>query len=576
MNPDKYTARDLRGELLIGAALILLTLLVYSPSFHYPSVDYDDPLYVFSNPHVQTGLTAGNIRWAFTTFDSGNWHPLTWLSLQLDAQLYGGQNAGAFHRTNVLFHAANTLLLFLFLVRLTGARGRSAVVAGLFALHPLHVESVAWIAERKDVLSTFFWFLALPAYLFYLKRPSVLRYLPLLLALGLGLLAKPMLVTLPCVLLLFDYWPLHRLQSIKSFSHLLCEKVPLFALVLASCIVTFRAQLHGQYVAPLEVLPLVARVDNALLAYTVYLGKMLWPAQLAVYYPHAGPNLSFARTLTAGLLLAALTVLVLGPGRRWPYLAVGWLWYLGTLVPVIGLVQVGGQALADRYSYVPLIGLFLVLSWGMADLAAAWRLPRSYLVMAAVLVLCLCALRTWNQVGCWESNRHLWECAVAATENNTMAHMNLGVCCLNEGRFTDALREFEKAVALEPRRAEHHVNLGNLLYALDLWPQAEEEYRTAIDLKPQLAGAHYCLGNALTREGKLEEAMAEFRRAIELNSNDPGPHINLGILLVGLGRREEALAEYHKALELGNEQVQPWLAALHRSIAANDASQKRR
>jgi tetratricopeptide (TPR) repeat protein len=303
---------------------------------------------------------------------------------------------------------------------------------------------------------------------------------------------------------------------------------------------------------------------------------MLWPAQLAVYYPHAGPNLSFARTLTAGLLLAALTVLVLGPGRRWPYLAVGWLWYLGTLVPVIGLVQVGGQALADRYSYVPLIGLFLVLSWGMADLAAAWRLPRSYLVMAAVLVLCLCALRTWNQVGCWESNRHLWECAVAATENNTMAHMNLGVCCLNEGRFTDALREFEKAVALEPRRAEHHVNLGNLLYALDLWPQAEEEYRTAIDLKPQLAGAHYCLGNALTREGKLEEAMAEFRRAIELNSNDPGPHINLGILLVGLGRREEALAEYHKALELGNEQVQPWLAALHRSIAANDASQKRR
>jgi Flp pilus assembly protein TadD len=550
MSQDKSITRDPRVELFISVTLVLMTLLVYCPSFDYPFVNYDDPAYVYENPRVLAGLTADGVGWAFTTFECGNWHPLTWLSLQLDCTLYGGPKSGGFHLTNVLLHTVNTLLLFLVLGRMTGMVWRSAVVAALFALHPLHVESVAWVAERKDVLSTLFWMLALVAYLFYLKRPGLRRYLLVMLALVLGLLAKPMLVTLPCVLLLLDYWPLRRWQSAASCHHLVQEKLPLFALVLASCAVTFCAQLHGQAVAPFEAFPMTARLGNALLAYTAYLGKMLWPLGLAAYYPHSGASASVAQTLAAGLLLVALTVLVLGPGRRWPYLAVGWLWYLGTLVPVIGLVQVGGQAMADRYTYVPLIGLFVLLTWGATDLATAWRLPRPYLVAAALLVLAACAALTWNQVGCWKSTRHLWERAALVTENNVLAHMNLGVCYQDEGRISDAKSAFENAVTIAPHLAEPHVNLGNVFGDLGLWARAEREYRAAIDLAPQLAGAHFSLGNALAQLGRREEAIGAFRRAIDLNPGDPGPHNNLAIQLGYLGRLEEAASEYRAAIEL--------------------------
>ncbi len=549
MSQDKYTTRDPRTELFAGAALALLTLLIYSPTFHYSFVNFDDPSYVSKNPHVQSGLSADNIRWAFTTFACSSWHPLTWLSLQLDAELFGGQNAGAFHRTNVLLHTANTLLLLLVLVRLTGQMGRSAMVAALFALHPLRVEAVAWVTARKDVLSTFFWFLTLAAYLFYVKRPSVRRYFPLLLALVLGLLAKPMLVTLPCVLLLLDYWPLHR-WSRAGFRRLLLEKVPLFVLVLLWCLVTFQAHLHNQDVAPLEDVSVAARLGNTLLAYTGYLSKMLWPVHLAVYYPHPGANLPVAPMVSSALLLTAITVLVFGPGRRWPYLAVGWLWYLGTLVPVIGLVQIGSQALADRYSYVPLIGPFLMLSWGVADLAAAWRLPRPYLIAAALLVLSACAALTWNQVGYWQSNRHLWERAVAATENNAVAQLNLGVCYRDEGRIGDAKRAFEQAIASDPRLAGPHASLGDVFGILGLWGRAAAEYRTAIDLAPPFAAPHFNLGNALAQMGQREEAMAEYRRAIDLNPNDSAPHLNLAIQLSYLGRMDEAESQFRAAIEL--------------------------
>lgn len=563
MSQDKHTTHNLRAELFASVALALLPMLVYCPTFHYPFVNYDDPSYVFKNPHVQSGLTADSVRWAFTTFECGNWHPLTWLSLQLDAELFGGQNAGAFHRTNVLLHTANTLLLFLILSRLTAEVGRSAMVAGLFELHPQHVESVAWVTERKDVLSTFFWFGTMAAYLFYLKRPSVRRYLPLLLALGLGLLAKPMLVTLPFVLLLLDYWPLRR-WPLLSVRFVLLEKAPLFLLIIASCVVTFQAQLFGKAVAPFEGFSLTTRLGNALLSYTNYLGKMLWPAHLAVYYPHPGANLPVTATVLAGILLAAITFLVLAPGRGWPYLAVGWLWYLGTLVPVIGLVQVGGQAMADRYSYVPSIGLFLMVSWGAADLATALHLPRSYLVATAVLVLSVCAALTWNQVGCWKSTRHLWQRAVAATENNMLAHMNLGVCYMDENRILDAKREYEKAVAIEPRFSELHANLGNAYGDLGLWEQAAAEYRTAIALNPLIAPPYFNLGNALTHLGQREEAMAEYRRAINLDPSDARSHINLGIQLDYLGRLEEAESELRTAIELDptNAQVHSNLGIL--------------
>jgi Flp pilus assembly protein TadD len=573
MSQDKRIVRDYLVGLFLSAALATLTLLVYWPSFHHPFVNYDDPVYAFENPYVRAGLTADGVRWAFTTFEAGNWHPLTWLSLELDATLFGGLTAGAFHRTNVLLHAANAVLLFVVLWRMTGAVWRAAVVAALFALHPLHVESVAWVAERKDVLSTLFWMLALAAYLDYVRRPGTRRYLLVVLALGLGLLAKPMLVTLPCVLLLLDYWPLRRWRGgprpvpataasagslpPQTSRHLLLEKLPLFVPVLASCAVTFLAQSRSGAVVPFEAYPLSIRVGNALLACAGYLGKMLWPLHLAVFYPHPGRSVPVAPALAAGLLLAVVTALVLGPGRNRPYLAVGWLWYLGTLVPVIGLVQVGGQALADRYTYVPLIGVFLMLTWGAADLAAAWRLPRRYLIATTAVVLSACTALTVIQEGYWESTLRMWEHAVAVTENNVTAHVNLGVCYRERGMMSDAKREFEKAVAINPKLAEPHVDLGNVLARLGLPERAVAEYRQAIDLDPAFAGFHFNLGSVLAGLGRHEEAMAEFRKAIDLDPATAGPHTNLGKVLGDLGRLAEAVAEYRTAIQLDPRDASP-------------------
>ncbi|HZY85526.1 MAG TPA: tetratricopeptide repeat protein [Gemmataceae bacterium] len=569
MSQDKPPARDSRVELFAAAALAALTLLVYSPTFHYPFVRYDDPDYVAANRHVQAGLSAAGARWAFTTFDCGNWHPLTWLSLQLDAELFGGPNAGGYHRTNVLLHAANAALLLLVLARMTGAVWRSAVVAGLFALHPLHVESVAWVAERKDVLSTLFWVLTLAAYLHYVRRPGAWRYLAVAASFALGLLAKPMLVTLPCVLLLLDYWPLRRMgngewgmgneeHSPFPIPHSpFLEKVPLFALAGASCVVTYLAQSQGEAVASVEAIPPAARVGNALLAYVGYIGKALWPTRLAVYYPHPGTAIPVARALGAGLFLAVVTALVLGPGRRRPYLAVGWLWYLGTLVPVIGLVQVGGQAMADRYTYVPLIGLFLLLTWGVTDLALAWRLPRGYLAAAAAVALSACAALTWVQVGHWESNLRLWQHAAAVTEGNAQAHINLGAAYARRGQLSAARREYESAVAVNPRYAMPHFNLATVLAKMGRPAEALAEYRKAAELDPENAHPHNNLGDLLRSLGRPEEAVAEYRRAVALDRTDAYPHNNLGILLAELGRREESLAEFRRAVELAPEDPVP-------------------
>jgi Tfp pilus assembly protein PilF len=594
MSQEKPLPRGPRVELLVAAAVAVLTLLVYARSYGFEFVKYDDPVYVVYNPHVETGLTADGVRWAFTTFDCGNWHPLTWLSLQLDATLYGGLKPGFFHLTNVLLHAANAVLLFLVLGRLTGAVWRSAVVAALFALHPLHVESVAWVAERKDVLSTLFWMLTLVAYLGYVRRPGVGRYLLVALALALGLMAKPMLVTLPCVLLLLDYWPLRRRPAV-SWPRLVIEKLPLFGLVVASCVVTVIAQREGQAVAPLAALPLAARIGNALLAYVGYLGMMLWPVHLAVYYPHPGTGVSVGWAVAAGLLLAAVTALVLGPGRRRPYLAVGWLWYLGTLVPVIGLVQVGGQALADRYTYVPLIGVFLLLTWGAADLATAWRLPRSYPAATAALVLFACAVLTEVQLGYWLNNLELWKHAAAVTDRNVLAHINLGTCYNEAHMLTAARKEFETAVAIDPKVAEAHNNLGQVLGEIGLPERAAAEYRQATALTPGLSRPHFNLGTVLAELGRPEEAVkevraaialepanasfhnsfggllwdlgrpeeaeAEYRTAIDLDPRDAYPHRNLGMLLLDLGRRQEALPELRQAVTLDPEN-----AELHRNL----------
>jgi tetratricopeptide (TPR) repeat protein len=538
-----------RVELSVGLGLAVLTLLVYCPSFDFPFVNFDDPDYVTQNPQVQAGLTADGIRWAFTTFTTGNWHPLTWLSLELDAALQGGQNAGGFHLTNVLLHSANTLLLFLVLSRMTGRLGRSAVVAALFALHPLHVESVVWVTERKDVLSTLFWMLTLAAYLNYVRRPSIGRYLLVMLMLGLGLMAKPMLVTLPCVLLLLDYWPLQRFGRMPM-GQLLLEKVPQFALVVASCAVTFVAQRRGLAVVSLQTFPLEIRLENALLAYVRYLFQMLWPLDLAVYYPHPGTEVSSVQALGAGMLLLLITGLVLGPGRRWPYLAVGWLWYLGTLVPVIGLVQVGQQAMADRYTYVPLIGIFLLLSWGASDLTAAWRRSRPVLAVATGMVLAACLVLTWNQISYWSSNRALWEHAIAATARNPLAHYSLGNLFNEMGRPEAARDEYRKAVEEDPGFVSAHLNLGVVLQSLGQKEEALAEFAKASELDPGAALPHFNLGNVLNDLGQREQARAEYQKAIALDPEDALSHHNLGAVLRDLHRLEEALAEYRKASEL--------------------------
>jgi tetratricopeptide (TPR) repeat protein len=611
MRQDGRLAQQPYLALFIGVALATLTLLVYWRSFDHPFVHYDDPAYVSQNRHVATGLRAENVRWALTAFEVHNWHPLTWLSLQLDAQLYGTRKVTGFHVTNVLLHTANTLLLFLVLGRMTGLVWRSAVVAGLFALHPLHVESVAWVAERKDVLSTLFLMLALAAYLYYVRRPGVLRYLLVVLALVLGLMAKQMLVTLPAVLLLLDYWPLRRwrrspeaapattvpappLPERMSFPQLLVEKLPLFAVALAGSVIAFLAQLRSGALTSLESLPLGVRVWNALLAYVAYIGKMLWPMHLAAYYPHPGAAVSVTHALGAGLLLVLITVLVLGPGRRWPYLAVGWLWYLGTLLPVIGLVQISTQGMADRYTYVPLIGLLLLLTWAVADLIRALHLPRFVPAVAGGGVLAACAALTFVQLGYWADDQSLWEHAVAVTADNPFAHCNLaaalmsrgrperaliecrkaidiapetteahyhiGVLLLLVGRPTEATAEFQKAVALDPGHAEAHAKLGGCYYQQGLLEAARKEFEGVVTAAPESSRAYADLALVLGDLGRQDEAVAEYRRAIDLDPRSAPCHFNLGVLLLEMGQREEGLAELRLATDLDPQLVQAYSA----------------
>lgn len=598
-------------KLVLSLALVLLVLFVYWPCFQFPFIHYDDPRDIFENPYVQTGLKGENIHWAFTSGLGGHWHPLTWLSLQLDAELYGGLNAGAFHRTNVLLHAVSTVMLFVVLCWMTGSTWRSAVVAALFALHPLNVESVAWATERKNTLSALFWMLTLAAYLGYVRRPGILRYLLVLAAFTLGLMSKVSVVTLPCVLLLLDYWPLQRWRRdpqaptalalpAATPRFLVLEKLPLFALVLAACIVAFVAADRNSVVQPLDKFPLHVLVLNALEAYVIYGIKMLWPMHLAPFYPHPGKAVSVAAGLASAVLLAVLTLLVLGPGRRRPYLAVGWLWYLGTLVPMIGLVQVSDQALADRYSYVPTIGLFIVLAWGGADLAERIHLSIPFRAVVVAVVVILCSVLSCIQVGYWRSDKALWEHALAVTSNNAFAHLQLGLAYFREGQFVLTEREMRAAVEIDPetprlqftyasllqrigrfeealtayRKASsgnipdpiHRVAIAkaiaNVLQGLGRNEEALSEYRTALAISPNNPIYHCNLANMLVDLGRHQEAQSEYRQAIELDPSYDSPHVGLGTVFAELGQHKEAHAEFRRALELS-----PQNAVAHYNLA---------
>ncbi len=570
-----------RWIILACLFLVVATLATYGDLRNHQFINYDDNIYVTDNPPVQGGLTLTGLVWAFTTLHTGMWIPLTWLSFMVDSQLFG-LRPGGFLLTNLLFHLANALLLFGWLLRTTRAPGRSFLAAALFALHPLHVESVAWATERKDVLSTFFWLLTMWAYVWYAERPRLGRYALILVCFCLGLMAKPMLVTLPGALLLLDYWPLGRLSCKGpaaaaaspqpapgvTLKRLLWEKSPLLAIAALSTVVTFYAQKRTGAMFPLQALPIPDRLANALVACVGYLEKMFWPARLAVLYPLPGHHLPIWQAPAAGLALAALSLLALRQARRHPYLLVGWLWYLGTLLPVIGLVQVGVQAMADRYTYVPGIGLFIVVVWGVADLAARWRAPRFLLPVGAGVVLAALMICTWVQVSYWRDSISLYEHTLQVTRGNPIIRNNLGIALAAQGKTDQAITQYDEALRLKPGYADAHNNLGLALEAQGKVDQAMAQYAEALRLNPDLAGAHNNLGLALAAQGKLDQAVSHYAEALRLNPAYAGAHNNLGLALAAQGKLDQAVAQYAEALRLN-----PDLAKAHNNLGLALAAQ---
>ncbi len=457
---DRAARRQRFITVCLGLALAAATFLLYTPSAGFGFINCDDDVYVFNNEHVSSGLKLNNVIWAFSGPHASNWHPLTWVSHMADCQLFG-LNPGPPHLVNALLHSANALLLFLALLRLTGLLWRSLVVAALFAFHPLHVESVAWVAERKDVLSAFFGFLTILAYQSYVKQRSLGRYALVALFFTLGLMSKPMLVMLPCVLLLLDYWPLNRLHSLAGLWPRLGEKLPLFALSAASCFITFHAQKAGGAVVPLESLPLGPRLENALLSYCHYLAKIFWPDRLVMPYElnlHFKPGAEFM----AGVVLVTLTLATIRPGNRQKYLPVGWFWYLCTLVPVIGVVQVGTQGAADRYTYMPSVGIFLLVTWGLAGVFTRWRVPRSLTALLALSVLSVFAALSSHQLGFWRNSITLFEHSLMINPHNLEAQNSLAWSYATD--LNPELRNGPEALrlALDCVEITHHAHPGYL------------------------------------------------------------------------------------------------------------------
>jgi tetratricopeptide (TPR) repeat protein len=577
-----------KRNLSICLLLAVVTFAVYSPAIGHPFIfNYDDDSYVINNGHVQAGLVWGTVRWSLTSTEAANWHPLTWLSHALDCTLYGLSPSGH-HFTNVLLHALSVVLLFWLLVRATGAPGRSFLVAALFAIHPLNVESVAWIAERKNVLSTLFFLLALGAYGWYARQPDVKRYLVVTALFVLGLASKPMVVTLPCVLLLLDFWPLRRIQGLdqstpeiavsvpqESISRLILEKLPLLVLSAAACAVTIFAQRSGGSMR--LVLPLGVRLENAIYAYAMYVWKALWPAWLAVFYPHPGATLVVWRLGLATLFVVSVSALAWWQRTPRPYLIAGWLWFLGTLVPVIGLVQVGEQAIADRYAYIPLIGIFVMIVWGAADLADSRQLAFAPRAKVAAVVLGVLVLFTCDQLRYWRSAVDLWAHTVDVTQDNFFGEQNLGAAFLEAERYDEAIPHFKRAISLRPQDPGGHLNLAGDFALTDRPRDAILEYETAIPLvtNPKMRlSALDTLGRLYSQVGEYSKARASYEQALQINpeqadakdglakvelsnavrnvaeSPSAQGYFRLGQILQQQGRAPEAQAAFQQALEL--------------------------
>jgi tetratricopeptide (TPR) repeat protein len=530
----------------IYLALALGTFVVFRPVHSFDFVNYDDNIYITENLHIKTGLTLSGIIRAFTSPHAGMWHPLTTLSHMLDCELFGLNPLGH-HLTNLFFHIANTMLLFWVLKRMTGAIWPSAFVAAVFALHPLNVESVAWVSERKNVLSTFFWLLTMAAYTRYVKCPSVGRYLLILFVFALGLMAKPMLVTLPFVLLLLDYWPFGRLQR-KTLSSLAWEKIPFFALSILLSIVTFVVQRSAGVMG--QAVNLNYRIANALVSYVRYVGKMVWPSRLAVFYPYPGAALPIWQVVAAVIFLIFVSVCVIGLLRNRRYPAVGWLWYLGTLVPVIGLVQVGGQAMADRYAYVPLIGIFIMVAWGLNDLFAKWRYRRPAFAASALMVLLVLAVCTVLQLSYWRNSITLFEHAIAVTSGNYIAHNGLAKPLYQQGRLDEAIAHYTESLRINPNFADTHIGLGIVLYERGQTDEAFLHFTRALQLDPNSPSAHFNLGVAFARQGKIDQAATHFTQALRIAPEFGIVYDKVAHAFIQQGKLEQAITLCHKAIRM--------------------------
>ena len=572
-----WRAKSRVTDLFVCVGLVAVTWAVFGQTIRYHFVNFDDDLYVYNTPAIQSGLTLKGIAAAFISQHAHNWHPLTTISHMLDCQLYG-LNAGGHHATNVILHTIAVLLLFWVLRQMTGAAWKSALVAALFAVHPLHVESVAWVSERKDILSAVFFFLMLNAYSRYARAPSVMRYLAVAVLFAAGLMSKPMLVSAPIVLLLLDYWPLRRFEQPslmigktkiserdnqrRIIRRLYLEKIPLFVLSAVACILTFVLQKRTAGAIP--PLPFLWRVQNAFVSYVIYVWKTLWPTHLAVFYPHPNDTLALWEVIFAILLLLAITAAAIVFRRQRPYLLTGWFWYLVMLIPVIGIVQVGEQGHADRYTYLPHIGLFVAIVWFAIDVATVRRTKPQVAVTTALAVLIIFALAwaAFIQTFYWRNSEALWTHALAVTSDNDVAHNNLGYLCVDRGELDEAISHFESAARIRSGKRDPHYDLAsafvqmNLADALARKGRSDEamvHYREAMRLQPNYADAYYNRGTVLFAKGRIDEAIADWEKALQMQPNDADAHTSLGNALLQKGSLREAIAHYVTAVALAPE-----------------------
>jgi protein O-mannosyl-transferase len=563
--------RDRTRTIVIYLFLAAISLVVFGQTIRYNFVNFDDDLYVYNAPAIQAGLTGQGIALAFTSQHARNWHPLATLSHMLDCQLYG-LKPGGHHATNVILHIIAVLLLFRVLQEMTGAVWKSAIVAALFAVHPLHVESVAWVSERKDVLSAVFFLLMLGAYVRYARASSITRYLLVAVLFAAGLMSKPMLVSVPAILLLLDYWPLRRFEQpcstgktkvVNSESQpctrqrLFLEKIPLFVLAGGSCVATFVLQKHATGAIP--PLPFLWRVQNAFVSYMIYVWKTLWPTHLAVFYPHPNNALPIWIVILAITLLLAITVSAIVFRNKRPYVFTGWFWYLVMLMPVIGLVQVGEQGHADRYTYLPHIGLFMLAVWFAADVAAVREYRSRFTTATAVVIILALASAAFIQASYWRNSETLWTHALDVTSDNDFAHNNLGYLCVDRGELDKAIAHFEAALEIRSRKLDPHYDVGsafvqmNLADALARKGQPDEalvHYEEAIRLQPNYADAYYNRGNVLFAKGRIDEAIADWEKTLQIQPNDADAHTCMGNAFLRQGSPKEAIAHYEEAMAL--------------------------